>query len=97
MDSEKNELLKEVKDYLKITWDDEITNSNIQKSIDEGKYRLQKLIGLEINFDKDLDSRSLLKDYCRYSRENALEYFEENFQSTILEFQLHYAIQQNND
>lgn len=97
MDSEKNELLKEVKDYLKITWDDEITNSNIQKSIDEGKYRLQKLIGLEINFDKDLDSRSLLKDYCRYSRENALEYFEENFQSTILEIQLHYAIQQNND
>ena len=97
MDSEKNELLKEVKDYLKITWDDEITNSNIQKSIDEGIYRLQKLIGLEINFDKDLDSRSLLKDYCRYSRENALEYFEENFQSTILEIQLHYAIQQNND
>ena len=88
MDTDKDkakELLTEIKNYLKITWDDEITDSNIQKSIDEGKYRLQKLIGYEIDFDKDLDSRSLLKDYCRYSRENALEYFEENFQSNILE------------
>lgn len=89
-------ILKEVKDYLKITWDDDITNSNILKSIHEGKYRINGLVGTEIDFDKDLDSRSLLKDYCRYARENSLEYFEENFQNDIVRIQLNYAIKQSN-
>lgn len=89
--------LKEVKDYLKITWDDEVTNSNIQKFINEGKYRIQSLIGIEVDFAKDLDLRSLLKDYCRYARENALEYFEENFKNKIVQIQVKYAIEQNNN
>ena len=87
-------LVKEVKDYLKITWDDEITNSNINNFISQGIMFINNLTGTTIDYEKDLDARSLLKDYCRYAREYSLEYFEDNYQKTILRLQIKYAIKE---
>ena len=89
-------LLKEVKDYLKITWNDEVTNSNITKFILQGIETINGLVGVDIDYDKDLESRSLLKDYCRYARHYSLEYFEDNFQKTILRLQINYAVKEQN-
>lgn len=87
-------LLKEVKDYLKITWDDEVTNSNIEKFILQGTETINGLVGLKIDYQNDLESRTLLKDYCRYARHYSLEYFEDNFQKTILRLQIKYAVKE---
>lgn len=84
-------MLEEVKSYLAITWDDDITNSNIQNSINEGKDYLQRIVGSPINFDTDKTARALLKDYCRYVRNYSLEYFETNFRSALIRLQLDYA------
>lgn len=91
-----DDLLKEVKDYLKITWNDEVTNSNITKFILQGIETINGLVGVDIDYDKDLESRSLLKDYCRYARHYSLEYFEDNFQKTILRLQINYAVKEQN-
>ena len=79
-------MLQKVKDYLKITWNDEDTA--ITDLITRGKKQLEGLAGAEPDFDTEGLARSLLFDYCRYAYNNASEYFEENFQKEILRLQL---------
>jgi hypothetical protein len=81
-----SEELEEIKSYLKITWDDE--DSDIQLIIDRGKSRLKGLSGVELDFETEGLARELLFEYCRYAYNNAVEYFEENFQQEILRLQL---------
>lgn len=79
-------MLDAIKDYLKITWDDE--DAAIQAMIERGKAGLNALVGAELDFDVAGPPRSLLFDYCRYVYNNASEYFEENFASELLRLQL---------
>lgn len=83
-------LLEEVKGYLKITWNDE--NSEIESLIERGKKYLSRLIGTSLIFEEDNLPKQLLLDYCRYAKNNALEFFEENFSSDILLLCLEEAI-----
>lgn len=140
-------MLQAVKDYLKITWDDE--DASLQAMIERGKAYLNDLVGKELDYscllpadewyetelaailtqlmeepeepeegeepaapmtiaeaidlilaaEKQRDKQvvmptpaaSLLLDYCRYSYNNASEYFEENFAREILRLQLQVA------
>ena len=86
-------LLNNVKDYLKITWDDE--DNNLQGIISRGKNYLQDLTGTELDFEVEGQPKSLLLDYCRYAYNNALEYFEENFYKEITRLQLQEAVKEN--
>ena len=79
-------MLEGVKDYLKITWDDEDTQ--IQALIDRGEADLTELAGAELDFESEGLARSLLFDHVRYAYNNASEYFEENFAKQILRLQL---------
>lgn len=95
-------MLQQVKDYLKITWDDE--DAEISRMIDRGKAHINDLVGTELEYEvvtsaneayetalavvKPTPAVSLLLDYCRYAYNNASEYFEENFQKEILRLQL---------
>ena len=83
-------LLQEVKEYLKITWDDE--DSTLTRMIERGKNYLEDLTGTKLNFEEEGQPKSLLLDYCRYAYNNALEYFEENFAKEILRLQLKEAV-----
>lgn len=79
-------MLQYIKDYLKITWDDE--NEHLSELIARGQAKLQELVGTELDFDNEGLARSLLFDYVRYAYNNASEYFEENFHHEILRLQL---------
>lgn len=83
-------LLKDVKNYLKITWDDE--DSSLEGIIKRGQANLQQLTGTILNFEQEGQAKSLLLDYCRYAYNNALEYYEENFSREILRLQLTEAV-----
>lgn len=86
-----NMLLQAVKDYLRITWDDE--DAHIEGIIARGKAYLNSLTGTALDFDADGQPRSLLLDYCRYVYNNASEYFEENYSREILRLQLQVAVE----
>lgn len=75
-------MLDEIKKYLKITWDDEDTD--ILSSIERGKKYLSSKIGTSLNFEENDIPKQLLLNYCRYDRNNALEFFQENFAEEIL-------------
>ncbi len=86
-------LLEKVKEYLKIDWDDE--DSNLTGIIERGKNNLQELTGTTLDFEKEGQPRALLLDYCRYAYNNALEYFEDNFQKEIIRLQYMEAVKEN--
>lgn len=86
-------LLVEVKDYLKITWEDE--DNHIQGIINRGKDYLNNLTGTELDFKVEGQPKALLLDYCRYAYNNALEYFEENFHKEIRRLILQEAVKKN--
>lgn len=85
-------MLSMVKDYLKITWDHE--DQSIVDMITRGQKRLESLTGTTLDYS-DETIQDLLLDYCRYSYNNALEYFEENFKGDILRLQLQEAVKAN--
>jgi len=86
-------LLDKVKEYLKITWDDE--DSYLQGIIDRGKDYLKQLTGTELDFEAEGQPKALLLDYCRYAYNNALEYYESNFHKKIVRLQLQEAVKEN--
>lgn len=88
-------MLQEVKEYLKITWDDE--NSYIQGIINRGKDYLNNLTGTELDFKVEGQPKALLLDYCRYAYNNALEYFEENFHRELRRLIIQEAVKEYAD
>lgn len=83
-------MLEELKDYLKITWDSE--DAYLQNIIARGKEYLKDLTGTDVDFATEGQAKSLLLDYCRYYYNNAVEYFEDNFQKQIVRLQYKEAI-----
>lgn len=85
-------MLQEVKAYLKITWDDE--DVALSSLIERGKGYLSKLIGTPLDFEVDDMPQQLLLDYCRYARNNALEFYQQNFGQDILLLSLNKGIEE---
>lgn len=86
-----DKLLLDIKDSLHISWNDEKTDKNILGMIKRGMARLQKIAGVSsLDFEKEDLPRQLLFDYVRYANSQALEMFEKNFQSELLELHLEY-------
>lgn len=74
-------MLEELKYHLKITWAEE--DDDLQKLLARGKKALERIFGLEVDYEKEEDAKDLLFNWCRYSRNNATEYFQENFRDEI--------------
>lgn len=81
------ELISDVKNYLDITWNDNATDTKICGIIDSGTRYLSAKCGRHLDFENDSLANILLKDYCRYARDAALDVFENNYRSLILALQ----------
>ena len=76
-------LLADVKDYLGITWSDD--DAKIRGIIASGEAYLDRVRGAAANYTEDGLPRTLLLDYCRYMRDNALDVFENNYRALLME------------
>ena len=85
-------LLELVKEELRITWDDEDTR--LISMIERAKASLNKLMGIELDYEKPGPAQDLLLARCRYDYNNALEYFEQNFAREIFRLQLQIAAEE---
>lgn len=89
------QLLPEVKSNLHITWNDESTDANIRGYIARGMARLQDIAGVpSLDFTAEDQPKSLLLDYCRYANSQALEMFEKNFASELLDLHLQHQFEE---
>lgn len=82
-----NALLDDIKLYLGITWSDEITNSQVEGYIEDGKAYIDDKLGSSGDYESPGYPRTLLKEYTRYARDAALDVFENNYRSLILAMQ----------
>lgn len=79
-------MLKELKERLGITWDDK--DSELIRSIEAGKEYLEGIAGTTLDFESSSFNKLLLFEYCRYNYNNAIEYFEGNFNSQLVQLQI---------
>lgn len=79
------QLLLDVENYLNITWDDEATNDKICGLISAASAYLDGKGGTELDYEADGMARTLLMEYVRYARDEALDVFENNYTSMILD------------
>ena len=84
-------LLREVRDYLDITWEDEATDRKLTGQIQRGIAYLADKTGVERSasaFSEDERAQSLLLNYLLYDRAGALDQFAKNYRSEILGLKL---------
>ena len=81
-------MLEDIKKYLNISWEDDLIDEKLKELINQSKASIKALGGVEVDFDKDTIAKELLFNRVRYAYNNSLEYFEENFHSEILRWQL---------
>ena len=72
---------------LNITWDDDDTDARLSEIIEDGIVELADKIGISDGFDfsQPGQERKLLLAYCLYGWNNALDDFERNYASDILQ------------
>lgn len=82
------ELLADIKNYLNITWSDPATDEKVRGMIGSGMAYLNTKLGAVADYTVDGMPLTLLKEYCRYMRDSALDVFESNYLPLILTAQL---------
>lgn len=80
-------LLEDVKNYLDITWQDEATDKKVTEYIQSGMRYLNDKAGYLIDYSWPCEGRTLLMDYVRYARDEALDVFENNYRHLLLAMQ----------
>lgn len=80
-------LLADVENRLGITWEDPATDDRIRGWIAAGSEYIDARAGEKQDYSRDGGPRTLLMEYVRYARDEALEVFENNYLHMILEVQ----------
>ena len=80
-------LLPMIKSYLQITWEDAATDSRVTGLIEDGMAYIDRLTGASGDYSSPGQARTLLKEYVRYARDEALDVFENNYIHLINELQ----------
>lgn len=81
-------MLKDVKNYLDITWSDTETDLKLLGIIARGIKYIDGIAGKEMDYNVDDKPKELLLDYCRYVRSNALDQFKTNYLHELLTLQM---------
>lgn len=80
-------LLEDVENYLSITWQDGTTDKRISGLIAAGMVYLDGKLGEQADYTQDGLPRTLLMEYVRYARDYAMDVFENNYLSMLLDMQ----------
>lgn len=92
-----DELLKDLKLTLDVTWEDEDTDLKLTRILDRAKASLDEYAGEEINYDSDKVARQLVLDMSRYIWNNVAEEFKTNFGADLLQLRSRYQVKRKNE
>lgn len=84
MSAQAQTIIADVKKHLQITWEDQATDQRIGNYIESGIAYLNDKRGADADYTVPGYPRTLLFEYVRYARDDALDVFETNYQSLIL-------------
>ena len=80
-------LLADVETRLGITWQDPATDERVRGWIAAGSQYIDNKAGAVMDYDADGAARTLLMEYVRYARDEAMDVFETNYLHLILALQ----------
>lgn len=80
--NEAAELLQEVREYLS---DPPVSDQKLTGFILRGMRHINDVAAADQDFAEDDLPKTLLLDYCRYALSQALEVFDKNFESELIE------------
>ena len=84
------DLLKTIKQRLRITWEDEVEDNNIKMIIKTGTAYLNSIAGEEVDFESDSVALELLYCYILYARNDSIAAFREAYSPDLLALSLRY-------
>lgn len=97
--------LKDIKNYLNITWEDEDTDGRVKGAAARAQSAVRELIGAvnlqfaDLSAEESAESESsgteaeqLFLDACRYIYNDAYEDFRKNFSDTIISQRIKYSV-----
>lgn len=76
-------LLKDVENRLDVTWEDQKTDEKYTELILSAIAYLNLRLGVEADYTIPGEPRTLLMEYVRYARDEALDVFETNYQNRL--------------
>ena len=88
-------LLSDVKNIINITWSDQPTDRKVVELIAGGIVYLEEIGGGPLDFEHAGLPRTLLFEYVRYARDEALDVFENNYRHMLLEMRHKQRVNQN--
>lgn len=86
-DTQKKQLLSDLKDRLRITWDNTRTDNELKRIINNAEGYMNHLLGAELDYTVPGIMNILYMEYCCYVWNNCLDEFEEAYQKEILKAQ----------
>lgn len=81
-------LLKDVKNYIDMTWTDPEGDQKLSGIIARGMAYINRIAGSEQDFTEEAKPRELLFDYVRYVRAGALDEYAKNYLPELLALQI---------
>jgi len=84
-------MIKELKNYLNITWSDDDTDTKIQGILDRATAILNNYAATSIDFGVAVNHKQLLFDCCRYIYNDAYEDFKHNYREELIMLRAEYS------
>lgn len=88
-------LLQEVKNHLRITWNEE--DAHITSLIERAKAYFKSVTGASLDFNEEGQAKHLLLERCRYVYNRSAEEFENNFRHEIINLQFQTAVKERRE
>ncbi len=83
---------EECKRSLNITWDDELTDTQLREDIASAKFIINEYAGVDIDYSEDKAAAQLCKDCLRYIWNKCLDEFEGRYQPQIVALRNKYEV-----
>lgn len=90
-------LLKDVKNYIDMTWTDPEGDQKLSGIIVRGMAYINRIAGSEQDFTEEAKPRELLFDYVRYVRAGALDEYAKNYLPELLALQIDQKVERYAD
>ena len=98
MDEEKKQILiQELKNKLRITWENDRTNAELMQNINDAESYMNHLLGAELDYTAPGISHILFINYCMYIWNGCEHEFEEAYLKDINRARAMYEVMANEE
>ena len=87
-----NDLLTLVKDKLKIAWEDDDTDREIETIMEDAEIALNSKIGATIQYSAPGQERRLFLNYCLYAYNDIESDFDNAYFNEIMQLRIKYEV-----